>query len=202
MIWKMSYEIAKSIRIDNKNKKIFLRSSSNNIYPKEYPEWEYMKEEPDLEIKKRNLFYSILKGSLSLQICNNIDWKYASLKFFEYCKENDISSSELYDLSYKKDSQNELEKYYKIFEKFIEEKHDGLYYIDSDIGIIPKINKRSFKYTKFKMPSNEFCFNYKKAYINLKKLSDETIKKYNIKIKEYEKEKSEDIGESRDLWMI
>ena len=49
----MSYEIAKSIDIDNKNKKIFLRSSSNNIYPKEYSRWEYMKEEPNLEIKKR-----------------------------------------------------------------------------------------------------------------------------------------------------
>ena len=29
----MSYEIIKGIKVDNKNKKIFLRSSSNNVTP-------------------------------------------------------------------------------------------------------------------------------------------------------------------------
>lgn len=198
----MSYEIAKSIRIDNENKKIFLRSSSNNIYPKKYPEWEYMKEEPDLEIKKRNLFQSILSGSLSLRMCNNTDWRYATIKFFEYCKDNDISSSKIYDLFYKEDNKKELEKYYKIFEAFLEEKYIGLYYIDSDIGIITKVNNRSFRYTNLRTLSNEFCFSYKKTYINLKKISDIAIEKYNIKIKKYVKEKSEDVGENHDLWMI
>ena len=36
----MSYEIVKSIKIDKENKKVFLKSSSNNVYPKTYSKWE------------------------------------------------------------------------------------------------------------------------------------------------------------------
>ena len=56
----MSYEIAKGIRIDKKNKKIFIRSSSNNIYPKYYSSWEFMKNEPDLEKRSVNFFIILL----------------------------------------------------------------------------------------------------------------------------------------------
>lgn len=191
----MSYEIIKGIKVDNKRNKLFLRSSSNNVYPKDYPRWEYMPNEKDLEAKKRSLFYNIISGLASLRICDNKNWRYASCRFFDYCNENGIDLDDIYNL-YRNNGidSSEANKYYKIFENFVNEKYKGLYYLSSDVGKITKISHRGFLYTLSKEPNESDCMDYKTAYINRRKLSDETINKYHITINKFEKVKENTVG--------
>ena len=191
----MSYEIAKGIKIDNKKKKIFIRSTSNNVYPKPYSKWEYLKNEPDLEIKKRRLFYDLVSGNINLRICENINMKYAIERFKNYCYENTIDISLIYDLAHKEGELNNIEKYYKIFEEFYNEKYDGKYFLISDIGKIIKINNRGFLYNKDLNIKESECKSYKKLYCDRSRLSKNTIEKYNIRIEKYEKIKEYNDGD-------
>ncbi len=183
----MSYEIAKGIRVDKKNNKIFLRSSSNNIYPKYYSSWEFMKSEPDLEKKKRELFYGIIGGSINLRICDNKNWKYGAYRFFDYCDENNISTSYIWELPRNGGSMDSIEEYYKIFEGFVNEKYKGLYYLNSNVGRIINVNNRGFTYTNSDIRLDKYSYDYKTAYLKRAKLSRETIEKYEIEIQKYEK---------------
>lgn len=183
----VSYEVVKGIRVDKKNNKIFLRSSSNNVYPKYYDSWEFMKNEPDLEKKKRELFYNIINGSINLRICDNKNWKYGTYRFFDYCNENNISISYIWELPRDGGSMDSIEEYYKVFEKFVNEKHEGLYYLDSNIGKIINVNNRGFNYTNYDLKLNKYSYDYKTAYLKRAKLGQETIEKYEIEIKKFEK---------------
>lgn len=191
----MSYEIIKGIKVDNKNKKIFLRSSPNNISPKTYSKWEYMKNESDLELKKRYLFYSIITGSSTLRICDNKNWKYASCKFNEYCNKNNISSDDIWDCYHKDGNIKNIESYYKVFEEFLNENHKGLYYLNSNRGLIVGLTHRGFFYSSYDKPKEKYCYDYKTAYIKRSKLSEETINNYEITINRYEKIKEADASE-------
>jgi hypothetical protein len=56
----MSYEIVKSIQI--RDNKVFLKSSSNNVYPKYYDEWECTSLSEILQTKGMDaLDYELLK---------------------------------------------------------------------------------------------------------------------------------------------
>lgn len=183
----MSYEIAKGIRVDKKNNKIFIRSSSNNIYPKYYSSWEFMKNEPDLEKKKRELFYHIIGGSMNLKICDNKNWKYGAYRFFDYCDENNISTSDIWELPRNGGSMDSIEEYYKVFEEFVNEKHEGLYYLNSNVGKVLNVNNRGFTYTNSNPRMDKYSYDYKSAYLKRAKLSRETIERYEIKIQKFEK---------------
>lgn len=191
----MSYEIIKGIKVDNKNKKIFLRSSSNNVTPKTYSRWEFMQNEYDLEIKKRQLFFSIITGSSTLRICDNKNWRYASCKFNDYCKENNISVDEIWDLYHKDGNLENIEKYYKKFEEFLNEKHKGLYYLNSNQGLIIGLTHKGFFYSNQERPKEKYCSDYKTTYIKRSKLSEDTIKKYDITINRFEKIKEANLNE-------
>lgn len=47
----MSYEIAKSIKIDEQNNNIILQCASNNVYPKHWYKGEYYPEAPSFKAK-------------------------------------------------------------------------------------------------------------------------------------------------------
>ena len=193
----MSYEIVKNISHDKKNNKIFITSASNNLWPRTYSRWEFM---PDKEGNKNKnkelyLFHGIIGGSYQLSGSVNENWKYAENKFYEYCKNNNIDIYDLLDLPYKNKNEFNIEvlkPYYEIFKKYLEEKKEGKYYLDSNVGIIIKINKNNFKSTYNIDESKKYSKSFKKAFNDLCKFSPRTREQYNISIKEYEKNKTLD----------
>ena len=145
----MSYEIVKSITHRKKDNKIFITSASNNIWPRTYSKWQYM---PDSSYSKEetinkelHFFRGIIGGSYKLSNSVNENWRYAENKFYEYCKEKDISTFDIWELPYKNDGNIEsLKPYYDIFRKFLEEKIEGKYYLSSNLGCITKVNRKSY----------------------------------------------------------
>ena len=97
----MSYEIVKNISRRKKDNKIFITSASSNVCPKNYSRWEFMSNEKDSEIKELYLFHGIIGGSYQLSESVNVNWKYAENKFHEYCENNNISTSDIWELAYK-----------------------------------------------------------------------------------------------------
>ena len=141
----MSYEIVKSI--SKKKDKIFITSASNNVSPKTYSKWEFMPDSLHNKEKVSNkelyLFHGIIGGSYKLNKSVNENWIYAENKFYEYCRENNISTSYIWELPYLNDGDiKTLKPYHEIFKKYYEEKIDGKYYLSSSLGQIIKVMKR------------------------------------------------------------
>lgn len=190
----MSYEIVKSISHRKKDNKIFITSASNNVWPKHYTKWEFMPDEHYKKEERSNkelyLFHGIIGGSYKLSGSVSENWKYAENKFYEYCRNNNIDTSDVWDLPYKNNGNIELLKpYYEIFKEFLEEKKEGKYYLDSNLGIITKVNQKSFDYMPYNVPTEKYCNDYKKVYNNYSNISEQSRKDYNIKIKELTLEK-------------
>ena len=185
----MSYEIVRSLRLDKKNKKLFLTTASNNIYPKSFSKWEYMPKCDDFEEKQLSFFHGIIGGSYKLDSCSNTNWRYAYEKFLEYCYDNNISTYDLWNNSCSVDTLSKLKPYYDIFNNFVEEKHFGKYYLDSDVGNIINITRKGFTYSPFIRDENKRTYDYKKAYIKIKNLSDKTINEYNVRMEKFDKVK-------------
>ena len=184
----MSYEIVKNISLRKKDNKIFITSASNNVYPKYYSKWEFMPDRANNqnENKELHLFRGIIGGSYQLSGSVNENWKYADNKFREYCENNNISTTEIWELAYNDDGDIKLLKpYYEIFKSYLEEKIEGKYYLNSSLGIITRVNTRSFDYTPYNIPTKEYCNSYKKTYNDYCKISPENREKYGISIKEY-----------------
>lgn len=193
----MSYEIVKSISHRKKDNKIFITSASNNVWPKTYSRWEFMPDkaysEEDTRNRELHLFRGIIGGSYQLSGSVSDNWKYAENKFYEYCRENDISTSEIWELPYKNDGNIELLKpYYEIFKGFLEEKKEGKYYLSSSLGCITKVNKNSFNYTPYFGADERYCKNYKQIYNDYCNISEQNRKNLNIQIKEYVLENNKD----------
>ena len=193
----MSYEIVKSISHRKKDNKIFITSASNNVWPRTYSRWEFMPDKAYSETDTRNrelhLFRGIIGGSYQLSGSVSDNWKYAENKFYEYCRENDISTSEIWELPYKNDGNIELLKpYYEIFKGFLEEKKEGKYYLLSSLGCITKVNKNSFNYTPYFGADERYCKSYKQVYNDYCNISKQNREIYNIEIKEYKLEKDID----------
>lgn len=193
----MSYEIVKSISHRKKDNKIFITSASNNVYPKTYSKWEFMSDKSHSKEETKNkelyLFHGIIGGSYKLSGSVSENWKYAENKFYEYCGNNNINISTIWELPYKNNGNIELLKpYYDVFKEFLEERKEGKYYLDSCLGIITKVNKMSFNYTPYNIPFEKYCKNYKKIYNDYCNISDYNKKNFDIKIKEYILNKSLD----------
>ena len=98
----MSYEIVKSISHRKKDNKIFITSASNNVWPRTYSRWEFMPnkayDENDTRNRELHLFRGIIGGSYQLSGSVSDNWRYAENKFYEYCRENNISTSDLWEL--------------------------------------------------------------------------------------------------------
>lgn len=185
----MSYEIVKSISHRKKDNKIFITSASNNVWPKSYSRWEFMPdshyEEKDIKNKELHLFRGIIGGSYQLSGSVSENWKYAENKFYEYCRDNNISTSDIWELPYKNDGNIELLKpYYEIFKSFLEEKKEGKFYLSSDLGIITKVNQKSLDYIPYNVPTEKYCNNYKKVYNDYCNISEQSRKNFDIEIKE------------------
>ena len=186
----MSYEIVKSISRRKKDNKIFITSASSNVCPKNYSRWEFMPDKSFNEEKVKNkelyLFHGIIGGSYQLSNSVNENWKYAENKFYEYCKDNNISSSDIWDLPYKNDGNIELLKpYYDIFKGFLEEEKKGKYYLDSNIGIITKVNQKSLEYIRYYDNPEQYCKNFKKVFNDYCNISSQNKDKFEVSIKEY-----------------
>lgn len=184
----MSYEIVKSI--SKKKDKIFITSASNNVSPKTYSKWEFMPDslhnKEKVSNKKLYLFHGIIGGSYKLNKSVNENWIYAENKFYEYCRENNISTSYIWELPYLNDGDiKTLKPYYEIFKKYYEEKIDGKYYLSSSLGQIIKVNETNFKYVPFISNISKECKSYKKAYNDYCNISEQSREKYNIEVKEY-----------------
>ena len=193
----MSYEIVKNISRRKKDNKIFITSASNNVWPHTYSRWEFMSDEhfnkKDVDNKELHLFRGIIGGSYQLSGSVNENWKYAENKFHEYCKNNNISTSDIWELAYKEDGDIELLKpYYEIFKSYLEEKRKGKYYLNSNLGIITKVNKKSFDYIPYNIPNEKHCKSYKKIYNDYCNISVRTREKYKISIEEYSLDKKLD----------
>lgn len=199
----MSYEIVKSITHRKKDNKIFITSASNNVWPKTYSRWEFMPDkaygEEDTKNRELHLFRGIIGGSYQLSGSVSDNWRYAENKFYEYCRENNISTSDLWDLPYKNDGNIELLRpYYEVFKGFLEEKKEGKYFLSSSLGCITKVNKSSFNYTPYFGADERYCKNYKQIYNDYCNISEQNRKNFNIEIKEYNLEKDiDDTIESR-----
>lgn len=193
----MSYEIVKSISHRKKDNKIFITSASNNVWPRDYERWEFMPDKSYNDEKSKNkelyLFHGIIGGSYQLSGSVGENWRYAENKFYEYCRENNIDTSDIWHLPYKNDGNIELLKpYYEIFKEFLEEKKEGKYYLSSSLGCITKVNKNSFNYTPYFGADERYCKSYKKIYNDYCNISEQSRKNYNIEIKEYVLEKNKD----------
>lgn len=181
----MSYEIVRSISRRKKDNKIFITSACSNLWPRHYSRWEYMPNE--FSNKELYLFRNIIGGDFKLSGSVNENWRYAENKFYEYCKDNNISVSDIWDLPCKSGGNIEvLKPYYEVFKEFLEEKQEGKYYLDSDIGIIAKVNQKSFEYTGYKGNPEKYCKNFKKAFNDYYNITQQNREKYNISIKKYE----------------
>lgn len=183
----MSYEIVKNIS-RKKDNRIFITSACNNVWPRTFSEWEYLSEEKYDEERTKNrevcLFHDIIGGNFHLSGSVNEKWRYAENKFYEYCRNNNISTSDLWSLPYQEGNTIEvLRPYYEVFESYLEEKKIGKYYLKSDLGYITRVNEKSFNYT-FGI-DEKMCKDFKKIYNDFCKLSKSSIDKYNIKIEEY-----------------
>ena len=67
----MSYEIGKSIQVDEKNNKIFLTSCCNNYYPHTMNKWEYCKDDKySFKQKICNILRDLAGGNLTLPKSN------------------------------------------------------------------------------------------------------------------------------------
>ena len=198
----MSYQIVKSIKRNKKDNKIFIVSASSNLYPHTFYKDEYMPDkyysEEDRKNKMIYLFRDIIGMELHLTSSVSDNWKYAENKFNEYCRENDISTFDLWHLPSKNNGDiTVLKPYCEIFEKYLYEKEkEGKYFINSNIGIIVKVNSKTLEYNNDMNLVKRYCKNYKKVYNAFCKLSKETIDKYNIRIEEYSLEKSLNTDES------
>lgn len=193
----MSYEIVKSISRRKKDNKIFITSASNNVWPKTYSRWEFMPDKhydaKDVANKELHLFRGIIGGSYQLSGSVNENWRYAENKFYEYCRNNNISTSYIWELPYNNDGNIELIKpYYEIFKGFLEEKKEGKYYLSSSLGCITKVNKNSFSYTPNFGADERYCKSYKQIYNDYCNISEQNREKYNIEIIEYNLEKNKD----------
>lgn len=136
--------------------------------------------------KELYLFHGIIGGSYQLSGSVNENWRYAENKFYEYCKENNISTSDIWDLPYKNNGNIELLKpYYEIFNGFLEEKKDGKYYLDSNIGIITKVNQKTFKYICYRDGVEKYCKSFKKIFNDYCNISPQNRDKLEVSIKEY-----------------
>lgn len=190
----MSYEIVKNISHRKKDNKIFITSASNNVYPRTYSRWEFMPDDVYKEKAKNKelyLFHGIIGGSYQFSNSVSDNWKYAENKFYEYCRDNGISTSDLWDLPYSNGENIEtLKPYYEIFKGFLEEKKKGKYYLSSALGCITKVNKNSFNFTPYVNKYKNYCKNYKKVYNDYCKISEYNRENYNIEIREYNLEKS------------
>lgn len=183
----MSYEIVKNISRRKKDNKIFITSASSNVWPKNYSRWEFMSNEKDSNIKELYLFHGIIGGSYKLSESVNANWKYAENKFREYCENNNISTSDIWELAYKDNGDIELLKpYYEIFKSYLEEKKEGKYYLNSNLGIITRITAGGdFYYIPYKVPNAKYCSSYKKNYNSYCNISLENREKYGISIEEF-----------------
>lgn len=201
----MSYEIVKSISHKKKDNRIFITSASNNVWPRNYSRWEYMPNEKCNDEDNRNkmlhLFHGIIGGSLQLSGSVGYKWRYAENKFREYCKNNNISTSEIWELPYKEEKYNIniLKPYYDIFETFLTEDNiKGNFYLKSNLGYITKITSKGFEYNPYWLDINKCYKDYKNIYNDYCKLPDDSIKKYNIKIEEYVLEKNSDKTQNKE----
>ena len=182
----MSYEIVKNISHRKKDDKIFITSASNNVWPRTYSKWEFMPNKENDKNKELYLFHGIIGGSYQLSGSVNENWRYAENKFHEYCRKNNISTSDIWEIPYKNDGNIELLKpYYEIFKGYLEEKKDGKFYLDSNIGIITKVNQRSFQYINYKGEPEKYCRIFKHVFNDYCNISKENREKYEIAIKEY-----------------
>lgn len=182
----MSYEIVKNISHRKKDDKIFITSASNNVWPRTYSKWEFMPNKENDKNKELYLFHGIIGGSYQLSGSVNENWRYAENKFHEYCRKNNISTSDIWEIPYKNDGNIELLKpYYEIFKGYLEEKKDGKFYLDSNIGIITKVNQRSFQYINYKDEPEKYCRSFEHVFNDYCNISKENREKYEIAIKEY-----------------
>ena len=194
----MSVEIVKSIRHNKKDNTYFVTSVCNNVHPRYYSKWEYMPDskcnEQEKEKKILHFFYSLLSGTLQLTPSCNINWLYALDSFRNYCYDNNISCWDLYDNARTDEGldYNYLKPYYEVFKGYYDKKNEKGYYLDSDLGYITKINKRSFNYTTDEYTLKKNLKDYKKVKNIYDNLSKDMIKKYNIEIKQFELEKELD----------
>ncbi len=193
----MSYEIVKNISHRKKDDKIFITSASNNVWPRTYSKWEFMPNKENDKNKELYLFHGIIGGSYQLSGSVNENWRYAENKFHEYCRKNNISTSDIWEIPYKNDGNIELLKpYYEIFKGYLEEKKNGKFYLDSNIGIITKVNQRSFQYINYKGEPEKYCRSFKHVFNDYCNISKENREKYEIAIKEYNLNKElNDLGE-------
>lgn len=182
----MSYEIVKNISHRKKDDKIFITSASNNVWPRTYSKWEFMPNKENDKNKELYLFHGIIGGSYQLSGSVNENWRYAENKFHEYCRKNNISTSDIWEIPYKNDGNIELLKpYYEIFKGYLEEKKNGKFYLDSNIGIITKVNQRSFQYINYKDEPEKYCRSFEHVFNDYCNISKENREKYEIAIKEY-----------------
>lgn len=203
----MSCDYIKYIKHDKKNNRYFVTSASNNVWPRSYSTWEYMRNDKysneEIENKDLYFFHNILGHVLNLEYCQNKDWKYATNKFFNYCKENDINTYELWNLPGGEDNYDitKLKPYYEIFKGYLEEKKEGKYFLDSNSGYVVKVNKKSFIINRDKDCLKDIVGDYKKIYNDYCKISSIMREKYDIQIKEFilELDKEEDRNISNEV---
>lgn len=201
----MSYEIVKSISHRKKDNKIFITSASNNVWPKSYSKWEFLSDDKYDKEKTKNkelyLFHDIIGGSLQLSGSVNEKWRYAENKFYEYCRDNNISTFDLWDLPYQEGNNIEILKpYYEVFKGYLEEKKEGKYYLNSSLGYILKVNKNNFEYSPYVPNIDKYCKNFKKIYNDFSNITKENRERFNIEIKEVslEKENNDSLDISKD----
>ncbi len=201
----MSYEIVKSISHRKKDNKIFITSACNNVWPRSFSRWEFLPDGKYDEEKIKNrelyLFHDIIGGSLQLSGSVNEKWRYAENKFYEYCKDNNISTSDLWDLPYQEGNNIEILKpYYEVFKGYLEEKKEGKYYLNSSLGYILKVNKNNFEYSPYVPNIDKYCKNFKKIYNDFSNITKENRERFNIEIKELslEKENNDSLDISKE----
>lgn len=199
----MSYEIVKSI--SRKKDKLFITSASNNLWPRTYYKWEFMPAEDydanKVANKELYLFHGIIGGSYQLNKSVNENWVYAENKFYEYCKNNNLSVYGIWELLSKNNGNIEtLKPYYEIFKQYLDERKEGKYYLSCNLGYISKVNNKSLisKPILSKFDLEKGCRNYKKVYNDYCNISDYTKSKYNIEIKEYVLDKNNDNSNLKD----
>lgn len=184
----MSYEIVKSITKRKKDDVILITSASNNVCPRHYTTWEFMKN-ADKETRDLQLFYHIIGNNFQLSNSVNKNWTYADNKFRKYCKENNIDIYELWDLPYKtgKKDLKTLKPYYEIFKGYLEENHKGKFYLSSNLGYISKLKKDGIVYIPYDRDTNidKCCKNYKAVYNDYCRFTQDIIEKYNLKIEKH-----------------
>ena len=81
-----------------------------------------------------------------------------------------------------------LKPYLDKFKEFRDEKIEGLYYLDSNVGQIGKVYEYGL-YSDYYDDIEEVCGTYKEIYNKFYDVDEDTRKYYEIEIKKYEKEK-------------